>query len=279
MSSEFRYEERSAPPELAGLVRCVWYLTGPALARGRHGIQPIVPDGCPEIVLNVADPFVQIDAEGMARQPRSMLVGQLTRSAFVGPEGVTRIAGIRFLPWGASRFLGMPMAEVRDAFLPLDSVIAGGMEELADRLAASPPEGWAETIFESLRNALKDRLGSRRPLSKFAVEEISSRAGRVSVRMLARRLHVSERHLERVMRRDVGLPPIILARILRLQAALQVMRGVPCRPLGEVAVRAGYYDQSHMVREFRRLVGCSPSQLRAAEYELTSHFIAESPIT
>jgi len=111
------------------------------------------------------------------------------------------------------------------------------------------------------------------------VEEISSGAGRTSVRLLARRLHVSERHLERVMRRDVGLAPIVLARILRLQRVLQLMRRRPGCPLGEVAVRAGYFDHSHMVREFRRIVGCTPTQFGGAQYELTNHFIMETPTT
>jgi AraC-like DNA-binding protein len=205
-----------------------------------------------------------------------MLVGQLTRAAMVGPSGITDIVGIRFLPWGASSFLGTPLSELRDELLPLDSVVAGGMEGLADRLGTGPSDGWAETVFDYMRDEIADYPTSV-GLSARAVDEIGSQAGRLSVRSLARRLHVGERHLERVMRRDVGLPPVVLGRILRVQAALRTMRSAPRRPLTTVALESGYYDHPHFVKEFRRLVGCTPSRFLGADLGLTEHFISEGP--
>lgn len=277
MEQHLNYQERRPPAELAGLLRCVWHLSGPEAGPSGARIQPIVPDGCPEIVLNLADHFVRLDTKGTwARQPRFMLVGQLTGPALVGPSGVTQIVGLRFTPWGAARFFGVPASEFRDAFLPLDEVPPRRLEILVDRLVAKPHEDWADTVFEFLRGGGDQSSAGFGP-SPRAVNAIFAADGRVTIRALARRLHVGERQLERIMRRDVGLPPMALVRIARVQGALRLILGGPERSLSEVAVAAGYYDQSHFVREFRRLVGCTPSQFRNGSYGLTQHFVSPAP--
>ncbi|MDH3223792.1 MAG: helix-turn-helix domain-containing protein [Gemmatimonadota bacterium] len=205
-----------------------------------------------------------------------MLVGQLTRSAMVGPSGVTDIVGIRFLPWGAAHLLKTRLSELRDALIPLDSVVPGGMEDLADLLSSGPADSWAETAFAYLRNEMPE-LPERVGLSARAVGAIRAQPGRLGVRALARRLHVGERQLERVMRRDVGLPPSVLGRIFRVQTALRTMRADPARPFSAVALESGYYDHSHFVREFRRVVGCTPSRFLRAEFALTEVFIDGAP--
>ena len=165
--------------------------------------------------------------------------------------------GIRLLPWGASTLLKTPVSELRDVLIPLDSVLAGGLEDLTDLLSTGNPDHWAETVFRSLW-ALASEQPEAATLSVRAFDIIGSSPRPISVRELARTLHVGERHLERLMRRDVGLPPVVLRRILRIQRALWMMRCRPGRPLSAVALEAGYYDQPHFVREFRRVVGWTP---------------------
>ena len=63
-------------------------------------------------------------------------------------------------------------------------------------------------------------------------------------------------------RREVGLPPKTLARILRFHRA----RGLIVAPGGadfaEVADLCGYYDQAHLIRDFREFAGCTPAEFR-----------------
>lgn len=274
MEHDLTYEEVQAPPDLAGVVRCVWHLRAASDGGASSGVQPIVPDGCPELILNLDDPFVQRDGTGKwIRQPRLMLVGQLTGPAWVGPSGATRIVGIRLTPWGAARLLRMPVWELRDGFIPLDQVLPD-MDQLADQLHSRAPSEWSAVTFDHLRGmvstlTMDSLLGAR------AVALIRETHGRISVRGLARTLHVGERHLERVMRRDVGLPPVVIGRIMRLQGALNSMISESDESLSAVAMRAGYYDQPHFVREFRRLVGCTPSQFQSGDFGLTRHFVTD----
>ncbi|MEX5305105.1 helix-turn-helix domain-containing protein [Kocuria sp. CPCC 205258] len=75
---------------------------------------------------------------------------------------------------------------------------------------------------------------------------------------LARQLHVSERSLQRLAARFVGMPPQLLLRRRRLQEAAERMRADPAADLGALAAELGFSDQSHLTREFRSVLGATP---------------------
>jgi AraC-like DNA-binding protein len=78
---------------------------------------------------------------------------------------------------------------------------------------------------------------------------------------IARMVGVSREHLSRTFTRFMGAPVADYARQLRVQwAADEILRGT--RPLAEVAACAGYFDQSHLTREFRRRIGSTPAEYR-----------------
>ncbi len=75
---------------------------------------------------------------------------------------------------------------------------------------------------------------------------------------LARALAVSERHLRDLFTEGSGLSPKAFARITRLRHALTAGRTHATR-LAELATTTGYYDQSHMTAEFRRMLAVPPA--------------------
>jgi AraC-like DNA-binding protein len=87
---------------------------------------------------------------------------------------------------------------------------------------------------------------------------LSAGTGRVPerIRATARRLNVSERHLRDLFTEAVGVPPKLFARLDRVRTVLvHAHRG----HLAHLATEAGYYDQSHMTAEFRRIMGTPPA--------------------
>jgi AraC-like DNA-binding protein len=85
----------------------------------------------------------------------------------------------------------------------------------------------------------------------------------VSVAELAREARVHPVHLARAFRAEYGLSPAELARALRIEwAAEELARGE--RPIGVIALEAGFYDQSHLTRAFRAAKGASPGAYRRA---------------
>lgn len=87
-------------------------------------------------------------------------------------------------------------------------------------------------------------------------------ADNVSLTELAHRTGISPFHLSRVFRRDVGLPPHAYQTQARVRRARTLLReGVP---IARVAAEAGFYDQAHLTRHFKRIVGVTPGRYAAA---------------
>lgn len=85
--------------------------------------------------------------------------------------------------------------------------------------------------------------------------------GNLGVHDLARRSGLSRQRLSTGFHREVGLPPKTVGRIARCHRAIRLLTGPDPLPLSTVAQLCGYADQAHLNRDFRLLVGCSPTTL------------------
>jgi AraC-like DNA-binding protein len=263
------YREIQPRPPLDRFLECFWFVDAEAPPSDGPADR-IVPDGCPELIVHLDDPFERVEESGRRlRQARSVLVGALTRPLHVKPAGRVRTMGMRFRPFGLSAFTEIPMHELTDETTALADVWKGAADGLEEALAEAKAD---EERARRAERFLLDRL--RPPRIDAAIEECVSvilRArGQARMEPLARRMGMSPRHLERRFKSAVGIPPKTLARIVRFQEVLR-------RSAGEgtsvhVALDCGYYDQAHLLRDFRDFVGVAPRQFRAAEGDLARQF-------
>ncbi len=236
------YEEFVPRSPLRDHVRCIWRLRGTG-----GGVERILPDGTCEIVLNRGDPFRH---DGRV-QPRTMVVGQMPRFMEIEPTGVVDLIGIRFRPGGLFPFLSAPMSE-----------LTGGWADLGDIDRALRRD------LEGARGPEEALLARMRPANgavAAAVAMIERGAGRID--RIASGVGMHPRRLERAFAREVGLPPKTLARIVRFQGVL--------RGFGDWAALAqacGYYDQAHLIRDFREFAGESPTAYFARRHPMSDAF-------
>jgi AraC-like DNA-binding protein len=101
------------------------------------------------------------------------------------------------------------------------------------------------------------RLGNERGAVTRAKEHLESRyAENVTLEELARIARLSPFHLVRVFRKEVGLPPHAYQTRLRLNHAKALL--AQAATIGEAALSAGFFDQSHFTNHFRRVFGYAP---------------------
>lgn len=258
------YREFAPPPRLRDRVEAFWALSG----RTDCSAEPerILPDGCAELILNFGDPVIQ-ETRGPAVQPALMFVGQITGPLHIRPTGRVDLLGIRFRPGGAAALTQVPQHELVDRSLPLADIARAA----ADRLTPAFDAGDAESGIALASEALAASLESRRTVVTESADAIVRHWGMIPVGVLAAGAGLGTRQLERRFLDEVGMTPKRLARISRFQRVFHAMER---RPIGwtRVAVECGYYDSSHLVRDFQEFAGDAPSRAVTAGDELTLAF-------
>jgi len=267
------YSESAPPPALASIVRCVWTLDGHADDFG-EAIQPVLPDGCSELVVHLGDAFERIEPGGtVERQPAALIAGQLTSQLSLRATGRIAVVGIRFHPDGAAALLGVPQHDLTGLTVGIDDVSRplfksiGDACDMADGATSKAARSIVDRLLVHARTARVDERIRR------AVTIVERHHGQVSIDRLARHVGLTRRHLERRFHALVGISPKRLARIARFQHALQMLGAIDSAPRGaQTAADCGYADQAHFVREFRELAGCPPEAHLLRDAELSGFF-------
>ena len=266
------YAEHRPPAALRPYVRCFWRLRA-APNPFAPAPEPILPDGCVELVLHLGDPFSRYDDGGRVEtQPRMLVAGQITRAIVVQPSARMDVWGIRLHPWSAGVFLGVPSIDLRDRVVSLGELSS----RLERGLASVADHGDDESQLSAIIRALSAHVASAASpddAACFAVARLTSQNADYSVRGLARELGLGARRVDGIFRDHVGLSPKQFMRIHRFQQALALRRAAQSLTWANIAVRAGYFDQAHLVHEARAIAGATPSELLVSAGGLTDIFL------
>ncbi|NUV70265.1 MULTISPECIES: DUF6597 domain-containing transcriptional factor [unclassified Streptomyces] len=221
------YQER--PSRLDGAV--VWTLDVPP--GPERPARSVLPDGCMDLIWTAG---------------RLVVAGPDTHAFEVDPRNRGSCAAIRFGPGTAPVLLGVPAHELRDHRVDLTELWPrGAVAALTERIARSAGPAAALEEFALARSA---DTGPPDPLTAAVAEGL--RRGR-SVASTAAEVGLGARQLHRRSLAAFGYGPKTLARILRLQRALALVRtGLP---YADAACAAGCTDQAHLAREMRDLAG------------------------
>ncbi|WP_214318291.1 helix-turn-helix domain-containing protein [Nonomuraea sediminis] len=180
-----------------------------------------------------------------------LVVGPRTHATYHLGKDLPVCLRFRLRPGAARLLFGAPVSELVDRIVPIGELLDGD-------LAAYP----GQDVVGRLEQALPAMLAARSTADLERAGLLRTAAGaldgerREALPALAGRLAVSERHLRDLFSDGIGLPPKRFQRIARLRKVLA--RG-GTRHWAQLAVTAGYYDQSHMTAEFRTLMGITPA--------------------
>lgn len=219
------YREIAPAPALREWVECFWTRQDD----GDPGPHRVLPDGCADLVFDLT----RGDAQA---------VGTMTKPVVVTGGG--DFLGVRFHPGRAAAFLRIPLAEITDAQVPF-------------RFDGEPSIGELEReLLRRLANA-----PSRDQRVDVAIERIVRSGGTARIDDVASDANLSRQHLARQFAQHVGVSPKTFARVIRFRRVVDATWKREDVDWADVAARFGYYDQSHLIHEFRELGGATPFQI------------------
>jgi AraC-like DNA-binding protein len=279
-----QYVGRTPSPPLDAFIERIWYCSD-IPADPRHSRERTLPGGGTlDLIVNLAEDENRIYDLDSPETPRTfasaVVAGTTTRGFFYDPRQRASVIGAHFHPGGAFPFLGISPSEIVDAHVELGDLWGCDGRNLRERLleAGSPSERLA-----LLEAALLGRLRSARPghpAVRAAIAAFRARGNDVRVAEVATHVGLSRRRFIEVFETEIGLTPKLYARLQRFHRVKQRIAALGGPPSwAAFAVESGYFDQSHMIREFVEFSAMSPtSYLRSkADETMFDHLVHAYP--
>lgn len=221
------YSEIRPSAALAPWVECFWSSRDEAPDPEPHRI---LPDGCADLVFDLQDGSADV-------------VGTMTRPLLIPAGGPSDFLGVRFRPGRAAAFLRLPLAELTDARVPLTDV----WKQWDGRLDLASLEAELLRRLDPDRDRRVDAAIARLTAGAARIEDVASEIG------------ISRQHLARQFLHHVGVPPKTFARVARFRRLVEAVGERDHVDWADAAAAHGYYDQSHLITDFRELAGTTPN--------------------
>ncbi|PWT89898.1 MAG: hypothetical protein C5B54_08180, partial [Acidobacteria bacterium] len=199
---------------------------------------PVLPDGCVDIIFS---PSTGLQIVGTMTKPQTF---RLVPDA--------QIMGMRFRPGIASNVFRVSMQEFVDRTIQLAEIWPAMSRQLMEQLCDQESLQKRLSVFsQSIQIDF-----SPTPIQK-AINNIVQSAGQVSLETVACEANLSLRQFRRLCGIATGLSPKTLCRILRFRNAQSQLSS---KSSADLAVACGYYDQSHLIDDFREFSGTTPAK-------------------
>jgi len=217
------------------------------------------------IVFTLAGDF-SIDGETITQS--YFVDGAFTTSRRLQFSGAVTAIGIRFHPAGAFPFLDVSAYELTNGMAGLDDLNLKTSASLYEQLLTVPSLHQKIALIE---NWLLHLLNTRReipPIIFQSLDMLQGSHGQIQIHDLAQEIAISERQLQRLYKEQIGISPKQFARLQRVNHARDILK-IAHDPFAEIGFSAGYYDQSHFIREFKSVVGMTPEQYQRRHQKRT----------
>lgn len=254
----FTRAERVPDPRLAQLLHRP--LLGFAVRQ--PGFQQMLEPPRPALTLMI-DFEGEIRADGKAL-PDAWICGLSDRYALVqfGPSYAS--IDLELTPLGAYRLVGRPVRDLAGEILLLSDVFGRAGVELADGLRDRTDWSGRFDVLESFLLRRAAAGPEPLPMVEWAWRMVRASGGRATVQALAAEIGCSRRYLHERFSEQVGMAPKTALRLTRFERVCREIQRRPSR-WAELAIVAGYSDQSHLNRDFRELAGTTPTEFLARQ--------------
>lgn len=265
------YRRISPPADLSHIIQCFWIVEDGPGATPLPQRQKIIPDGYTEVVFHFGDPYRIRLSRRWETQGTALVAGQIKRHFYLENKGRSTIFGIKLKPSVLAHVFGLDMSKFTDRVVDVRKV--KGFKPLAGlhEALAMPGADKRCTVAAEFFRSQKGVIPQDHPVDA-AINLIFNSHGTSSISEIASKTGFTERHIEQLFKRHVGLTPKFLARIVRFSRIFQLISDEQ-PDWGDVVFQSGFYDQSHFIRNFKAFTGEEPSRYMFSRPDLANFFL------
>jgi AraC-like DNA-binding protein len=177
---------------------------------------------------------------------------------------------VNLTPVGARLVFGIPLEALTRRVVALPDFFGAEGRRLEEQLGSD--RSW-EARFSRLESWLLARVDRAVPAGAavdWLWQQLALSRGRASIGALGQALGWSRERMVTTARRELGMAPKLLARVVRFHTMTRCLRAGRSRSWSALAHECGYHDQSHLIRETRAFAGCTPIELPGHLLQLPS---------
>ncbi len=218
----------------------------------------VAPDGCIDVLFS---------SDAGNNKVRNIIVGTLEEPILVDMEHEKlQTFGIRFLPGGLQAFIKESASQFTNRIVNLNDVFGNMNNGLNDKIFTALN---IKAVVEIVNHFFVSKLSNDIPWENTfqnALDLICRTRGSISVKEVAQKEAVSEKQLTRIFYERTGVNTKVFARIIRFQNILRIINNRPDTSLVDIALQNGYYDQPHLIHDFKCFCGKTPTEYMLEEY-------------
>ncbi|AXY77212.1 AraC family transcriptional regulator [Paraflavitalea soli] len=263
------FKRITPPADLEKIIECYWIIENDDPTPHQ---QKIIPDGFPEIIFHYKAPYRICLTNTWEQQSMQLLAGQISGHFFLENTGAAGIVGIKVKPTALTHLFDLDMHSLTDKVVDLAAALSTQFQHLQLGLRNTPDHDQMIILLnEHFRNLLAGAHYQSSPVDQ-AIDLIFRHKGMVAVADMAQGIGLSERQLERLFKRYIGLSPKFYTRIIRFSTIFELIQQEDPGWAG-LAYESGFYDQSHFIRNFKAFTGEDPSRYGFDEKNMANFFL------
>lgn len=244
--------------QLVPYIRYYWLLKVDAISEIS---ETSVPVGCINLIFHKGSRMFSNTSRKL--QPRSFIGGLSTRFTELTSTGNVDMIVVVFQPFGAKIFFSLPMSEFFNECISVNDLGEVSLKELENQIQDIPDSRLSIEIIEKyfVKQLYSfDRYNYKRIAA--AIQAVNNQP-QIDIASLSATTCLSSKQFTRIFTEYVGARPKEFVRIIRFQRALFILQTNPLISFTQLAFECGYYDQPHLIKEFRIFAGCTPSEFIA----------------
>jgi AraC-like DNA-binding protein len=258
---------------LASFVDTLWASERSALA---HARELNLPTGRVDIVIPLREQqaltrFTGTDDVAGERFHGGVIQGAQDRMHQRDTQEASSVVGVHFKPGGAAAFFGGALPELRNRTVLLADVWGPSAQVLREELQATPGPHAKLLRLEAYLLARLRHAAPADAMVLAALQALAQQPAAAAIEPVQRASGCGPTRFIARFEKTVGLTPKRYARVLRFHALIEGLARDTPSDWAQLAIEAGYADQSHLIHEFKRLAGITPAAYRAVAPDHPTH--------